>query len=147
MRISDWSSGVCSSDLPAFDRQSSESEAFRSGAVPHLVQRSQRLRERRSHPTRGDQVRCPLRSHLARGTPCTYARTSRCPPDSTLGRVESRHRLQPEPGCRAVRGAARLCRLSRMSVDRKSTRLNSSPNAHLVCRLPLETKNSHNTYT
>src|SRR3546814_2133894 len=73
---------------PAFDRQSSESEAFRSGAVPHLVQRSQRLRERRSHPTRGDQVRCPLRSHLARGTPCTYARTSRCPPDSTLGRSE-----------------------------------------------------------
>src|SRR3546814_12072553 len=67
---------------PAFDRQSSESEAFRSGAVPHLVQRSHRLRVRRSHATRGDQVRCTLRSHLARCTPCTSAPTPRSPPDS-----------------------------------------------------------------
>src|SRR3546814_9579063 len=29
--------------------------------------------------------------------------------------------------------------------DRKSTRLNSSPNAHLVCRLLLEKKNKLNT--
>src|SRR3546814_4554219 len=33
---------------PAFDRQSSESGAFRSGAVPHLVQRSQRSEEHTS---------------------------------------------------------------------------------------------------
>src|SRR3546814_9401888 len=37
--------------------------------------------------------------------------------------------------------AAGLSSRSRFYRDRKSTRLNSSTNAHLVCRLLLETKN------
>src|SRR3546814_1221590 len=42
----------------------------------------------------------------------------------------------------AVAGDERLVTLT-LCADRKSTRLNSSPNAPLVCRLPLENKKPH----
>src|SRR3546814_1158787 len=40
----------------------------------------------------------------------------------------------------AQHGAHVLCDLVRQAIDRKSTRLNSVTNAHLVCRLLLEKK-------
>src|SRR3546814_5685328 len=92
MRISDWSSDVCSSDLPstnavsvrAFEQAFAHADDSRAMPVPYLV------KEGLDYP----------------GMPTRY-------------------------GTRAL------------AEDRKSTRLNSITNAHLVCRLLLEKKNQH----
>src|SRR3546814_948136 len=97
MRISDWSSDVCSSDLAEKRAALSElidaAEARRRAAADTLAQGETRLGEA----------------------------------DKALKAAEARLTNARENRIRAE-GA----------VDRKSTRLNSITNAHLVCRLLLE---------
>src|SRR3546814_7600068 len=109
MRISDWSSDVCSSDL----------KRVACGERPFPRPRAGAGHARRWPAGRGEgyrneirrslrQVENPLRIHLAIG-------------GGSAGHV-TRHSFE---------------------ADRKSTRLNSSTNAHLVCRLLLEKKKTN----
>src|SRR3546814_6286884 len=92
MRISDWSSDVCSSDL---------------------------MCGRTDHNCTGKQAP-HIRLHPPAARPAEPVR-SRCPGHHHHG--NARHALE----------------------DRKSTRLNSITNAHLVCRLLLEKKKNNKT--
>src|SRR3546814_3909693 len=102
MRISDWSSDVCSSDLLAARQALSLELGVRGHALA--------ARQADAAQIWSDEI-CPRRR----------AR------DGDRGRPfrPLRHQLRPDPR------------------DRKSTRLNSVTNAHLVCRLLLEKKKKH----
>src|SRR3546814_3164935 len=112
MRISDWSSDVCSSDLPvelearqALARRRLESLASGDGGVEISESVFERLDL----------------ANLA----------------ATVGVVGP-----AQPGFVLRR---QFLGIGRQREDRKSTRLNSSTNAHLVCRLLLEKKKQHRT--
>src|SRR2546422_2016829 len=87
-------------------------------------------------------IRRPPRSTLFPYTTlfrsCPARPLAHCPrPPPTL--------VRPEPRCRRSGGEAVSRRGAHRSRDRKSTRLNSSPRLHLVCRLLLEKKKRHDT--
>src|SRR3546814_9710953 len=114
MRISDWSSDVCSSDLP-----------HRLGRAVGADHRPDRQRLPGAVPGgRADE-------------PEAVGAVGACPAADR----------QPWPAGRAGGAVLRAGvphhgpRLRRGGEDRKSTRLNSVTNAHLVCRLLLENKN------
>src|SRR3546814_8850856 len=98
MRISDWSSDVCSSDLQ--DQLEELLRGVEGDDPAAAVLRCLRLVERGNQQDRVQRL--------------------------------------------AIRMLRLLQELGEAGVDRKSTRLNSSPNAHLVCRLLLDEKNQLN---
>src|SRR3546814_8939937 len=107
MRISDWSSDVCSSDL-AFGAVLALA-AQKAGAVGVAI----------------DGYACDLPEIREMGMPLWC-----------LGASVVTHRRLALAGEINVPVAC-----GDVTVDRTSTRLNSSTNAHLVCRLLLENKN------
>src|SRR3546814_9994466 len=112
MRISDWSSDVCSSDLNI--------DAARRATCAHPC----RERHRRRRPAGGKSMKViVLGAGVVGVTSAWYL-------------AEAGHEVvlvdrQPGPALE--------------TRDRKSTRLNSSTNAHLVCRLLIEKKNYQTT--
>src|SRR3546814_9489754 len=115
MRISDWSSDVCSSDL--FHPLQASLRNERAPSIPGLRQRQPDPRDR-------CRYRLP-----ALGAPGGRNRVHLAIPGSGPGRLD---RLRLPARVRE--------RFPEARPDRKSTRLNSSTNAHLVCRLLLEKK-------
>src|SRR3546814_2936457 len=119
MRISDWSSDVCSSDLEqraeliALAPQSDDQHATRIGV----------LRERREQRARMAEIVAKLRTT-----------------EGVLERMDAvdAPRMARARDPRDARGEVADAADGRQ--DRKSTRLNSVTNAQLVCRLPLEKK-------
>src|SRR3546814_3768695 len=121
MRISDWSSDVCSSDLPGRPRQVEQRVHARRRSRPGAGadrRRARGLGQRRADGVPGPAGR-PDRPHRDRARPALeplwFGSDRRRDPD-----------LHPP------------------RRDRKSTRLNSVTNAHLVCRLLLEKKKKEN---
>src|SRR3546814_9833266 len=114
MRISDWSSDVCSSDLAE--------QAWGRGLL-----QVPRVREPRLEP--------PLPAPRSPEQPGPRARPQRLPrPPPPAPPAPVRR----SPGCPTPSGPDTPDRAT--PVDRKSTRLNSITNAHLVCRLLLDKK-------
>src|SRR3546814_9815916 len=98
MRISDWSSDVCSSDLPLENPRETAQHGF---GVSHLVgqeDREQIVRER-----------LDIR-----------------PPDHALALPSPRLSLAEEAAKTGITGAVHRIDEQRLALDRKSTRLNSS---------------------
>src|SRR3546814_5018383 len=112
MRISDWSSDVCSSDLRSvFALVKRGRKTFSCAALLHRTPWHHCLR--------------------TLGSGCAKSLNFRQEMSRTKSQAPALIRCSTLPRCHALQGPMR---------DRKSTRLNSSPNEHLVCRLLLETK-------
>src|SRR3546814_8431623 len=111
MRISDWSSDVCSSDL-AIARPPGRGRVHGGGRRPALL-----ILLPRDHT---EDARGPQHRHGDGGDQCPLR--TRTHETDGIGRGSSGRISSATTG------------------DRKSTRLNSSTNAHIVCRLLLETK-------
>src|SRR3546814_3829315 len=112
MRISDWSSDVCSTDL-----QAQEDAPQRALAAAAFADQAERL----------------------------------AAPDGQVDAVGRLHQDARIAGHAAPEAAPRVVVLDQRPGfderrDRKSTRLNSSTNAHLVCRLLLEKKKNRYTH-
>src|SRR3546814_3897168 len=122
MRISDWSSDVCSSDLqgPGSEDRRNAAGAGQGGRAAQVPRRDLQPRRQAARPARRPEA------VLRRG-----AADARAQPD--------RRRADGNPGVR------RCDRGRDQEEDRKSTRLNSVTNAHLVCRLLLEKKKKKTT--
>src|SRR3546814_4374603 len=115
MRISDWSSDVCSSDLPALS----------SGRTP-AGRTWPRLQPHRLQDREGSGV----------------AGTARADERMRMGESSMRKVLFAAMAVAGLCLAAGLPAFGQLNdiTDRKSTRLNPVTNAHLVCRLLLEKK-------
>src|SRR3546814_10917461 len=110
MRISDWSSDVCSSDLPGQPAQTGF--GVRHDGRERLI-------------------------HFMRYRTCKFPEHRDTCGVAEIGLELAQLRLHAEPVGHIFK-----------AEDRKSTRLNSITNAHLVCRLLLEKKKkSATTYT
>src|SRR3546814_6649157 len=128
MRISDWSSDVCSSDLPL------------AGTAA------------RRNRGRGTPPRRPAAERMA-VTPPAARRAGHRRSRHGVGQGGATHRAAPifhrpdfpDPDPAGARPRAPLSLHPQPRPDRKSTRLNSVTNAHLVCRLLLEKKNTKTT--
>src|SRR3546814_3597236 len=117
MRISDWSSDVCSSDLRAVQLQG--------------------LEQRHCARLRGQALELRGRQEVSGGIP---------DPRRAAGQLRQRLELPLEPADlrrAGLRGGDD--RLPRFRRDRKSTRRTPVTNAHLVCRLLLEKKKNQAT--
>src|SRR3546814_6995780 len=108
MRISDWSSDVCSSDLTKIINGQEQEVAIDSIHPGDLL----RVKPGEKIPVDGSirEGEAVIDESMISGEPV--------PVEKTAGD-----------------------KVSSGTIDRKSTRLNSSTNAHLVCRLLLEKKN------
>src|SRR3546814_1007816 len=125
MRISDWSSDVCSSDLvPHYRDPFDPPTTLSPGRLPQLW--------------RAQDAPQGLGAGARRATPA--ARAGRR--DVALWREAARQLARPDLPILPRRDLwPRSVRFPRgAGQDRKSTRLNSITNAHLVCRLLLEKK-------
>src|SRR3546814_1588429 len=125
MRISDWRSDVCSSDLERF--------AVESASLPDPFFRGAWWPD------------CPQR----RSRPDLVARREEPPCDQRQGQVQRGEQAaaQRQRGLRLPdkAGPKTIDGIEHGIEDRKSTRLNSITNAHLVCRLLLEKKKTATT--
>src|SRR3546814_10519987 len=110
MRISDWSSDVCSSDLSDGNRPSQIAKC-RTQFLRYLTELLKPLRRLVlfDHERRTISLPCPDRDHTKDGGPSTG------PFDCQLRLAMGEHRAQPF-----------LVPKFRQQADRKSTRLNSS---------------------
>src|SRR3546814_5534002 len=129
MRISDWSSDVCSSDLPTVP------SIWTDEQLAYEAQRSlESFRDRRlAEPA----TRYPeLLAQENRAVRKLIRLLSAVDPDN------------PDPAqLRKIWSAAPVFHALRYVADRKSTRLTQVTNAHHVCRLLLEKTNNHTTRT
>src|SRR3546814_5950987 len=116
MRISDWSSDVCSSDLQ-------EADGFFAVRGTEAADRDR--------PPGGRGFRARLLAPQGRGQGVS---------EGMLGRDLRRRPRRGDAAGGVWRQRPRHGRHRADRRDRKSTRLNSSTNAHLVCRLLLEKK-------
>src|SRR3546814_2716278 len=124
MRISDWSSDVCSSDLPGCRRN--PHYAWPSISIAYSpIRHSRNLRPER----------CCWRSGCNRLP---------VPPSTRVERPLAASRRAMHLRVLRRRSAPRTYGRQK---DRKSTRLNPVTNAHLVCRLLLEKKKHYNTHS
>src|SRR3546814_10225568 len=135
MRISDWSSDVCSSDLAvpgaAAGRAGAAGAAARRRAADRAAGRRRRHSGAAGAVPRCDDLAAPGGAQACR---CAW-------PDGGAGRADAgvsglavRHEWSE------LDEAQRAATLARPARDRKSTSLNSITNAHLVCRLLLDKK-------
>src|SRR3546814_8931479 len=123
MRISDWSSDVCSSDLitTATPRQARE-------PLSCVLQPSQCGEARR---------RCSTLSAISEPATVRNHSTARWPPPKAVHMPVTHMPGEGKPAGPADRPA--------VAIDRNSTRLTPVTNAHLVCRLLLEKKTKQQT--
>src|SRR3546814_5513347 len=120
MRISDWSSDVCSSDLTTGRPAYSQFDVAMTGDGRFVI-------------TWIDRINILGISALKQQTLDAQRYASDGSPIGSVITVYQTDLFAVRTPTVAVDGAGNL--------DRKSTRLNSITNAHLVCRLLLETKN------
>src|SRR3546814_8993346 len=139
MRISDWSSDVCSSDLAAFGEEEPEAELAHLRAVEVVAQA-----EHVGEVVRADLHRrfADLERRLAHRMRVAldhgHAQGGVLPPQLDRQR-------QPGEDAAVSQSSTAIVMTLGLCLDRKSTRLNSSTNAYLVCRLLLERKKEATT--
>src|SRR3546814_2805012 len=136
MHISDGSSDVCSSDLA-----NSRRGGLGRGLQPRPPHGQWCSGARCADCCRLPGARGSARRRHARH-PVSAPISGPCAQRAGQSRPQSQGRKE-DAGCGFTRRRERIWLCCRDPRDRKSTRLNSVTNAHLVCRLLLEKKKKH----